>query len=62
MDVFDLSVLSFMLARNKNEALGNKYGPDATDLTELEDGIDEEKLGGYVDKKQMEALKSQREA
>lgn len=46
MDVFDLSVLTFMFARNKNDTLGNKYGPDATSTEELENGIDEEKLGG----------------
>jgi len=46
MDIFDLSVLTFMFARDKNTALGDKYGPDASSTKELEDGVDEEKLGG----------------
>jgi len=30
MDIFDLAVLTFMFARNKNTEVGDKFGPDAS--------------------------------
>jgi len=60
MDIFDLAVLTFMFARDKNASVGDKFGPDATSTQELEDGINEDALSGAYNKKEMDKMRSVR--
>lgn len=60
MDIFDLSVLTFMFARNKNADYNDKFGPDSTATADLENGINEDALGGVYNKKEMDKLRSER--
>jgi len=46
MDIFELTALTFMFVRHKNdspECLG-MYGPDATEIKKLEEEIDKQDL------------------
>jgi len=63
MDIFELAVLTFMFVRGKNDAeFEGKFGPDGTAVKELESEIEKQDLKGYMNEKEINAMKSTREA
>jgi len=50
MDAFELAVLTFMFVRTKNAEYNDVYGPDATDLKQIEDDIEKEDHSSYISK------------
>jgi len=58
MDIFELTALTFMFVRHKNESTECKseYGPDATEIKKLEEEIDKQDLSDYGPSKKDQAL------
>jgi len=62
MDVFELSVLAFIFARQKNETLGRTFGPESPEIDEQIKALEGQDLSKFEgNKKERDAMLEARE-